>query len=497
VNAPLRRVGVVVLLLFALLFANLNWVQAYHARDYATNDFNGRVQTEQYQRQRGTILLSDGQTVVAQSVETTDTLKYLRKYPIPTEFAHVIGYKPVNGATTGIEKWQDQFLAGEADSQIADRIVGMFTNSKSAGGNVILTINKAVQDAAFKGLTTTEKTKRGAVVALNPKTGAVLAAVSIPTFDANPLVSHDGGQAEVAYTQLNKDTNKPLLSRAFSDTYPPGSTFKVITSATALANGLNPQSQLVGGPDYKPPQTSQTLHNASGVDCPEQITLKRSLTVSCNTAFARLCVEQLGADKIKSMAQAFGFESEPRIDGDEKNVMSVVPSHTGSMTRPDGQVDPPVLAQSCIGQRDVRMTPLQGALVAATVANGGRQMRPYLVEALQGPDLSRTQIGGGHELRQPFDDRVAADLQDMMISVVTDGTGKNARIDGFRVGGKTGTADTEEGAQAHGWFIGFAMRGNEPLVAVAVFLEGAGRGGSSEAAKIAGQVMKATLGAQK
>ncbi len=497
-NAPLRRVGVVVLLLFALLFVNLNWVQAYHARDYATSDYNGRVQTEQYQRQRGSILLADGQTIVAQSIATTDTLKYLRKYPVPTEYAHVVGYKPVNGAPTAIEKWEDQFLAGEADSQIANRIVGWFTNTKSPGGNVILTVNKAAQDAAFKGLTNNTKTKRGAIVALNPKTGALLAAVSLPTFDPNPLASHDTTAADAAYNQLNKNPEKPLLSRAFSDTYPPGSTFKVITSATALTSGLTPDTQIVGGPDYQPPQTSQVLHNASGVDCPEQLTLKRALTVSCNTAFARLCVEQLGADKIKSMAQALGFESEPRFDGDEKNdTMAVVASHTGPMTRPDGQVDPPVLAQSCIGQRDVRITPLQGALVAATVANGGSQMRPYLIEALQAPDLSRTQIGVGHEQRRPFDQRVAADLQDMMVSVVTDGTGRNARIDGFRVGGKTGTADTEEGAQAHGWFIGFAMRGNEPLVAVAVFLESAGRGGSSEAAKIAGQVMRAALGVQK
>ncbi len=498
-NAPLRRVGVVVLLLFALLFVNLNWVQAYHAREYATSDFNGRVQTEQYQRQRGSILLSDGRTVVAQSVATADTLKYLRTYPIPEEYAHIVGYKPVNGAPTAVEKWEDQFLAGEADSQIADRIVGMFTNSKSAGGNVILTVNKAVQDAAFKGLSNNTKTKSGAVVALNPKTGALLAAVSLPTFNPNPIASHDTAAADKAFNQLNKDKdNKPLLSRAFSETFPPGSTFKVITSATALTSGLTPETQLVGGPDYKPPQTSQVLHNSTGVDCPEQITLKRSLTVSCNTAFARLCVEQLGADKIKSMAQAFGFESEPRFDGDEKNdTMGVVPSHTGNMTRPDGQVDPPVLAQSCIGQRDVRITPLQGALVAATVANGGSQMRPYLIEALQAPDLSRTQVGVAREARRPFDGRVAADLQDMMISVVTDGTGKNARIDGFRVGGKTGTADTDEGAQAHGWFLGFAMRGDEPLVAVAVFLEGAGRGGSSEAAKIAGQVMRAALGVQR
>jgi peptidoglycan glycosyltransferase len=498
VNAPLRRVGVVVLLLFALLFANLNWVQAYHAEDYRSSDFNGRVQTEQYQRQRGSILLSDGQTVVAESKATNDTLKYLRSYPLALEFAHPIGYKPVNLGATGIEKWEDRFLAGEADSQIADRIVGMFTNSRSAGGNVILTISKAAQDAALNGLkNNTKGVTKGAVVAINPKNGALLAAVSLPTFDPNPLAAHATNPALAVYDKLNADPNKPLLNRAFSETFPPGSTFKVVTSATALANGLNPESTLTGGADYQPPETTQVLHNSTGVVCPNQITLKNALTVSCNTAFARLCVEQLGADKIKSMAQAFGFESEPRFDGDDKNYMNVVASHTGAMTGPDGRVDRPVLAQSCIGQRDVRMTPLQGALIAATVANGGQQMRPFIIDKLQAPDLSITQVGGQHEQRRPFDAKVAADLQDMMISVVQNGTGKKAQIGGFRVGGKTGTADTDEGAQAHGWFIGFAMRGNEPLVAVAVFLEGAGKGGSSEAANIAGLVMKAVVRGQK
>lgn len=498
-NAPLRRVGVVVLVLFALLFVNLNWVQAYHAKDYANSDFNGRVQTEQYQRQRGSILLSDNQTVVAESKATNDTLKYLRSYPIPTEYAHVVGYKPVTLGATGIERWEDKFLAGEADSQIADRIVGMFTNSRSAGGNVILTISKAAQDAAFNGLkNNTKGVTKGAVVAINPKSGALLAAVSLPTFDPNPLVTHETDPALAVFNKLNADPTKPLLNRAFSETYPPGSTFKVISSATALTNGFNPESTITGGNDYQPPDTTQVLHNSSGVVCPDQITLKNALTVSCNTAFARLCVEQLGSDKIKSMAQAFGFESEPKFDGDsERNYMNVVASHTGAMTGPDGQVDRPVLAQSCIGQRDVRMTPLQGALVAATVANGGSQMRPYIIDKLQAPDLSTTQVGTQHEQRQPFDSKVAGDLQDMMISVVQNGTGKRAQIDGLRVGGKTGTADTDEGAQAHGWFLGFAMRGNEPLVAVAVFLESAGKGGSSEAARIAGLVMKAAVGGQR
>jgi peptidoglycan glycosyltransferase len=493
-NAPLRRAGVVVLLLFALLFVNLNWVQAYRAEDYRTSDYNGRVQTSQYQRQRGSILVKNGQVAVAESKETADTLKYLRTYPLGGEYAHVVGYKPVNLAMTAVEKWEDLYLAGEDDRQLADRILAMFTNNRSAGGNVLLTLSPAAQDTALKEISNNRLgVKKGAVVAINPKTGALLAAVSIPTFDPNPLTSHDTNAALTAFRRLDGDPNKPLLNRAFSETYPPGSTFKVISSATALTNGLTPETVLTGGPDYQPPQTTLVFHNASGVNCPQQLTLKQALTVSCNTAFMRLCVEQLNADKVKSMAQAFGFESEPRFDGDDRNFMNVVPSHTGPMTGPDGRPDPPVLAQSCIGQNNVRMTALQGALVAATVANGGSQMRPYLIDRLQASDLSFTDVANPREQRRPLSPQAAADLQDMMVSVVDNGTGRNARIANMRVGGKTGTAENGEAASDHGWFIGFVMKGNEPIAAVAVLLEGAGKGGSGEATRIAGQVMRAII----
>jgi peptidoglycan glycosyltransferase len=496
VNAPLRRVGVVVLILFALLFANLNYRQAYKAEDYRTSSYNGRVQTDEYQRQRGTILLSDGRTVVAESKATTDTLKYLRTYPLPAEYAQIVGYKPVNLGATAVEKWENQYLAGLADTQIADRIIGMFTNNRSAGGNVILTVSKAAQDSATKELAANKLgIKKGAAVVIDPKTGALLAAVSMPSFDPNPMVSHTTSTAQTAYNQLNADKDgKPLLNRGFAESYPPGSTFKVIDSAAALTSGLNPDSVLKGGDTYTPPQTTVPMHNASGVNCPDQITLRQALVVSCNTAFARLCVEQLHADKVKSMAQGLGYESEPRFAGDEKtNYMNVAASHTGSITRPDGQEDPAALAQSCIGQFNVKSTPLQGALVAATVANGGSQMRPYLIDKEQAPDLSTTQVGIAREARHPFNGQVAAALQDMMIAEVNGGTGKPAQIPGFQVGGKTGTAENVEKADEHGWFIGFAMKDGQPIVAVAVMLESAGKGGSKEAARISGLIMRSVI----
>jgi peptidoglycan glycosyltransferase len=219
------------------------------------------------------------------------------------------------------------------------------------------------------------------------------------------------------------------------------------------------------------------------------------LTVSCNTAFARLGVEQLGADKLKAAAQAYGFGEEPTFAEDKSNDMNVAASQTGDMQAPDGSTDRPALAQSCIGQRDVRMTPLQGALVAASIANGGPQMRPYMIDTLQESDLSPTYHASPSVARTPITGDVAAKLQDMMINVVQNGTGRNAQIEGVQVGGKTGTAQNGDQPD-HGWFIGFAMKDGKPIVAVAVLLQNAGSGGSGEATRIGGQVMRAALAAR-
>jgi peptidoglycan glycosyltransferase len=494
VNAPLRRVGVVVLVLFALLFANLNYVQAYKADAYRTNEHNTRVQVSEYARQRGSIEIGRG-TVLAESKATTDELKYLRTYPPGAKYAHIVGYRPVYIGATGIERLEDRWLSGTADTQVADRWLGLLTGDQVNGGNVQLTILPGVQEKAITQLANNKmKVQKGAAVALDPKSGAVLAAVSMPSFDPNPLTSHNSTAAQQAYNKLNADKDKPLLNRAFSENYPPGSTFKVIDSAVALSNGLTPDSSITGGDSYQPPDTTHVIHNSRGVVCPDQINLIQALTVSCNTAFSRLCVEQLGVDKVKSMAKAFGFYEPPRLDHDDRNVLGVVSSETGSLTGPNGQPDKPVLAQSCIGQSNVKMTPLQGALIAAAVANNGVQMRPYVVDKELGADRTTVNYTATqHQLNQPINGDVAGNLQQMMISVVQNGTGKNARISGYDVGGKTGTAENGEEANDHGWFIGFAMRDGQPVAAAAVFLENAGHGGSAEAARIAGEIMKSVI----
>jgi peptidoglycan glycosyltransferase len=493
-NAPLRRVGVVVLVLFGLLFANLNWVQAYKANEYRTSPYNGRVQVAEYERQRG-VIEAQGKAL-ASSRETAGELKYLRGYPFKSLYAHVVGYKPVNLGATGIERAEDKFLAGTDDKLIADRVRDMFTGEETSGGNVLLSLSLRAQQTAFNQLRDNDVgAERGAVIALNPRTGAVQAMVSMPSFDPTPMASHDTEAAEAAYRRLERDRAGPLKNRALGEVKPPGSTFKVIDAAAALENGYRQDTPIPAGSTFQPPQTNQVIRNAAASICPEsRVTLKEALTESCNTGFAKLGVE-LGGAVLKEKARDFGFEDEEltcgRLDG---GGIPVAASRTGDMQREDGQEDPAVVAQSAIGQRDVRMTPMQGALIAATVANGGRQMKPYLVQQLLGPDRRPIETARPEELRRPVTAEVADDLREMMLSVVDNGTGRGADIDGFDVGGKTGTAQAGEDEADHGWFIGFVTtKDGEPVSAVAVLLENAGSGGSAEAAQIGGRVMRAVI----
>ncbi|TDC82933.1 penicillin-binding protein 2 [Micromonospora sp. KC606] len=492
-NAPLRRVGVVVMVLFGLLFANLNWIQAYKADEYRNSDYNGRVQVAEYERRRGNI--EAGGTAFATSKETNGKLKYQRTYPGGAKYAHVLGYKPVNLADTGIERVENDFLAGTSDALIANRIKDMFTGDETGGGNVLLTISKRAQDTAYEQLRNNNNgAKKGAAIAIDPRTGAVQALVSMPSFDPNPLASHDTEAASAAYNKLEANPERPLTNRALAETLPPGSTFKIVVAAAALENGITKETQIPAGPSWTPPTSGTPIRNAAPSICPEsQVTLMDAVTESCNTGFAQLGV-QLGADKLKEKARQFGFEQEDLTVGQlGEDGLAVAPSRTGAMQAPGGETDPAALAQSSIGQRDVKMTPLEGALIAATVANDGRQMRPYLVKQLLGPDRTTSYYNADpRELRRPVSGQVASDLRDMMVSVVENGTGREAKFNGYTVGGKTGTAQSGPNTPDHGWFIGFAVdRNGTPVSAVCVLLEEAGSRGSAEAARIAGRIMQA------
>jgi penicillin-binding protein A len=481
VNAPVRRVAVAALVLFGLLIANANYVQVFQGTELRTDPGNTRVLLDEYERQRGSITTSDGATI-ARSRSTTDKLKYLREYGGKSTYAPVTGFYSLIFGPSGMEQTEGDFLSGSDNRLFTRRLSDLLTGRDPRGGNVKLTVDRASQDAAVKAL----GGRRGAVVAVDPRTGAILAMASGPSYDPNPLSSHDPKGIRAAYEKLTDDPADPLLNRAINQRYPPGSTFKVVVAAAALQAGRKPETLVDCPHRYKLPQSTKELRNFGDEFCSaNQVTLESALTNSYNTAFAKLGVD-LGESDVRRQAEAFGITGEPL------NVpLRVSPSSIGDVP------DDASLAQSSIGQRDVGLTPLEGAMIAAGVANNGVVMTPYLVDELQAPDLTVLDRTEPEELTTAVPPDVAGQLQQMMRSVVQRGTGTSAQIPGVDVAGKTGTAENAPGKAPHAWFIGFAKAGDRQ-VAVAVVIENGGNSGSETtggkaAAPVAKAVMQAAL----
>lgn len=479
-NKPIRRVAIACLLLFAALLVNANVVQFADAKNLRDKQGNTRTLYAQYDRKRGDIVTSTGQTI-ASSTSTNDTLKYLRTYQNGPLYAPVTGYYSIVYGPSGIEAAENGILAGTDDRLFVRQLSNFITGRTPQGGSVVLTIDPVLQEAAYKALAG----RKGAVVAVDPSTGAILALVSAPSYDPNLLSSHDTTQIESTWKSLLADPNNPMLDRALSQTYPPGSTFKLITAAAALSSGqYNPQS-VIPAPNTLPyPNSSLSLKNYAGEQCGDGKTtsLIDALTISCNTAFGGLG-ETLGAQALQNQADAFGFDSTFSIP--MKSAQSVFP--TG--------LDAAQTIQSAIGQYNVRATPLQMAMVAAAIANGGTLMRPYLVKQLVGPDLTVVDTTKPTAIRQAISSSVAAQLTTMMENVVNHGTGTTARIAGVQVAGKTGTAENAKGKPPHAWFVAFAPAA-QPKIAIAVVVENGGGENDATGAKVAAPIAKAVIQAQ-
>jgi peptidoglycan glycosyltransferase len=475
VNAPLRRVAISVLVLFTLLIVNVNIIQVVRAGDLRDNPRNTRVLAEEFDRERGSIVVDGNE--VALSVPTDGRLRYLRQYPQHELYAPVTGYySPLVYGDTGLEQAENAVLAGSDPRLTLFRLGDLFTGRDPAGGNVELTLQPAVQQAAMEGLAGVT----GAAVALDPRTGAILGLASTPTFDPAQLSSHEPAAIREYRSQLGE---AELRNHATSDLYPPGSIFKVIVSAAALASGDYTPETAVPAPDVLTlPGTQTTLKNFGDSSCNggADQALIDALTVSCNTAFAQLGID-LGLERVQKMAEAFGMDGE-----DFEMPLDVEGSSIGAIEN-DAQ-----LGQSSIGQFSVAMTPLQAAMIAAAVANDGTLMKPYLVDSVQAPDLSVIDQTEPDELGEPISAEVAGQLTEMMTSVVQDGSGRRAQVSGVQVAGKTGTA--ENAGDDHNWFIGFAPA-DDPTIAVAVFVANGGGTGGEISAPIARQIIEAHLAA--
>lgn len=484
-NTSLRRVAVAIMVLIVLLLANATMTQVFTADGLRSDPRNQRVLLDEYSRQRGQI--SAGGQLLAYSVATDGRFRYLRVYPDPQAYAPVTGFYSLAYSSTGLERAEDTMLNGSDERLFGRRLADFFTGRDPRGGNVDTTIKPEVQQAAWDAMQTgCDGPCRGSVVALEPSTGKILAMVSAPSYDPNLLATHDLGAQTAAWEKLRDDPRSPLLNRAISETYPPGSTFKVITTAAALQAGATPDTQLTSASRTTLPDSTATLENFGGASCgPGPTTsLREAFAKSCNTAFVELGLDT-GADKLKTTAQAFGLDAPPPAIP-----LQVAESTTGSI------LDGAALGMSSIGQRDVALTPLQNAQVAATIANDGIAMRPYLVDNLKGPDLATISTTTPMQERRAVSPQVAATLTDLMVAA-EQVTQQKGAIAGVQIASKTGTAEhgtDPRNTPPHAWYIAFAPA-SDPKVAVAVLVEDGGDRLSATGGALAAPIGRAAIAA--
>ncbi|GHH65255.1 penicillin-binding protein [Streptosporangium violaceochromogenes] len=482
-NGPLKRAALACLLMFGLLMINVNYLQAVRAEDLRADSRNTRNFYARYEIERGRITAGD--KVLAESVDTGDNkFRFQRRYPQGKIYAPVTGFFAPE-SERGMEEAENRLLNGTSADLLIRRSIDLFTAKRSKGANVDLTIDPKAQEAAYRALGASGK--KGALVAIEPKTGAILAMVSIPSYDPNLLSKPNKQEVNKAYNKIDKDDDKPLVNRAIRRTYPPGSTFKVVTMAAYLESDdtLGPQSEVDAPQVLDLPNTSADLPNYGGAACGSgRVTLSFALERSCNTPFGKIAM-QLGYDALHDQAEKFG------IGGDELEIPLTV---SGSDFGP--REDAAALAQASIGQRSNQMTPLQMAMIAAGIANNGVVMKPYLVNKIA--DAEGGEIDGADptELSTAMSEDSARKLQEMMVNVVANGTAQAAQIPGVSVAGKTGTAETARGQAPHAWFISFAPA-DDPKIALALIVESGSAGddasGGHTAAPIAKSVMEAVL----
>ncbi|MFD6173413.1 peptidoglycan D,D-transpeptidase FtsI family protein [Streptomyces coeruleorubidus] len=487
-NKPLRRIAVFCGLLVLALLIRDNWIQYVQADELRSDKNNRRVTIERYASPRGDIIV-DGKPITGSAETSGSDFKFKRTYKDGPMWAPVTGYASQAFGATQLESIEDGILTGNDDRLFFRNTLDMLTGKKQEGGNVVTTLNSAAQKAAYNGLK--KQGGKGAVVALEPSTGKILSLASYPSYDPSSFAGNSTTTDTDAWQKLQKknNPNDPMLNRALRETYPPGSTFKVVTAAAALEDGLytEPNEKTETPLPWTMPGTTTPLKNEGNIPC-KNATLRVALQYSCNTVFGKIGSD-LGNDKMLDMAKKFGFTEE-----------QFTPVRSNASVFSD-DMNPSETALSSIGQFNTAATPLQMAMVASAVANDGKLMKPYMVEELQARSVDTIARTEPEELSQPLSPENAQKLQSMMETVVDKGTGSNAKIPGVTVGGKTGTAQHGENnsENPYAWFISYAKGsdGSTP-VAVAVVIEDDNAvrddiSGGGLAAPIARNVMEAVL----
>lgn len=483
-NASLRRISVTVMALIVILLLNATMTQVFAADGLRADPRNQRVLLDEYSRQRGQIVA--GGQLLAYSVATDNRFRFLRVYPNPAVYAPVTGFYSLRYSSSGLERAEDPLLNGSDERLFGRRLADFFTGRDPRGGNVDTTVNPRVQQAGWDAMQQGcgGPPCKGAVVALEPSTGKILAMVSSPSYDPNLLSSHDPEVQAQAWRRLRDDPENPMTNRAVAETYPPGSTFKVVTTAAALQAGATDTEQLTAAASIMLPGSTATLENYGGATCGNAptVTLKQAFALSCNTAFVQLGLHT-GTEALRNMAQSFGLDTTP----------SVIPLQVAESTV--GLIpDAAALGMSSIGQKDVALTPLQNAEIAATIANGGVTMQPYLVDSLKGPDLANISTTAPYQQRRAVSPQVAAKLTELMVGAEKVAQQKGA-IPGVQIASKTGTAEhgtDPRNTPPHAWYIAFAPA-LTPKVAVAVLVENGGDRLSATGGALAAPIGRAVI----
>lgn len=449
IRRSIRQAALFFLGLLIVLFGYVTYLQVVEGNNLAFHPLNRRTAEASRKVERGQIIDSQGNVLAVSKLSAQK--EYQREYPYNALFVHVVGYDSPKYGKTGIESSYDGYLSGQINPERRLGAISQLITS-SAGNNITLTLDTKLQQVAYQAL----GARRGAIVVMSPKTGAILAMVSRPGFNPNTL--------DDEWETVSQATNSPLLNRAAQGLYPPGSIIKVLVTEAALAERVANADRrftctgsLKIGSDYILPEVNHQAHG--------KVTLEQALALSCNVTYGQLALD-LGRDKMAKHYERYGLNQQ--LAGDILSTSGRLPDFSRLS---DGD-----LAQIGIGQGSLLVTPLSMAMLVSSFANKGTIMKPYLVQRITAPDGTVLKETSPEKWLSPVDEKIAGQVANMMVTVVNQGTGSATALRGIKVAGKTGTAENPHGAP-HAWFIGFAPADN-PQIAVAVIIENAGSGGA-------------------
>jgi peptidoglycan glycosyltransferase len=496
----IRRLGITLVVLFAIVFGQLAYVQVFAADDIKNHPANfSRQLIAEFNVQRGKILTTDG-LVLAESVpgDPNSRYRYERRYPQGDLYGYITGYYSRIYGRSALEQSMNPYLSGEAPELAISTFGDLFLGRPKRGANVLTTIDSDLQEAARDAMGGNE----GAVVAIEPRTGDVLALYATPGFDPNALSNGTDQEIRDAWTSLNADPDEPLLSLANQELFLPGSSFKIITASAALENGFGPDSVWPNPHRLTLPLTNEQLQNFGDEHCnggSSTITLAEAFEESCNVTFAEIGLE-LGPERMAEQARKYGLcatNPPEQTTCEEQLIRFELAFQNGRFPEPAYfEQNDPLLAFSAIGLDNDLVNPLSMALTASAVANRGRMMEPRIVTQVRDAQGRVAREFAASEFGVPLSEASAAALTQMMINVVNEGTGFRAQIPGIQVAGKTGTATNGDGRPPNAWFTAFAPAGGPtlPRIAVSVIvLDGGSLGSEATGGQVAAPIARTVI----